>query len=120
VAVVGVLTSTAGPDTVPGDVTLLGVHAHLLPGGNLFLFGIEVGIVGMVGLRLVHGDVGRRLSARRLGRQRTDLMHETSVVTLDRDRLARELLEERAGDDPEEQWPPDHAVLAVDPGSVTP
>lgn len=96
VAVVGVLTSTGGSGALPGDVTLLGVHAHMLPGGNLFLFGIEVGIVGMIGLRLVHGDVGRRLAARQLGRQRLSLRDETRVVTLDRDRLAQELLENQA------------------------
>jgi hypothetical protein len=97
VAVIGAVTSTTGSTTVPGDVTILGVHAQVLPGGNLFLFGIEVGIVGMIGLRLIHGDVGRRLATRRLGRQRMSLKEETRAVERDRDRLARELLRQRAG-----------------------
>jgi hypothetical protein len=59
--------------------------------GNAFLFGLEVGVVGMLGLRLVRGDVDRRLALRKLHRLQERLLSETREVTLDRDRLAGEL-----------------------------
>jgi len=76
IALVGVLTNAAG---MPG--------AH----GNTFLFGIEVGVVGMLGLRLVRGDVDRRLALRKLHRLQERLLSDNREVTLDRDRLAAEL-----------------------------
>lgn len=75
-AFVGVLT-TAGPFSATGS--------------NAFLFGLEVGVVGMLGLRLVRGDVDRRLALRRLHRLQERLLSDTREVTLDRDRLAGEL-----------------------------
>jgi hypothetical protein len=96
--VVGVLTSVARPE------------------GNLFVSGVVVGVAGMLGLRLVHGDVGRRLAARRLGRLRTRLLHDTRVVTLDRDRLAEELLEQRGEAGPDDEPHPDQVAALAGPG----
>jgi hypothetical protein len=39
-------------------------------GSQGFLFGVEVGVVGMLGLRLVRGDGGRRAATRRSCRVR--------------------------------------------------
>jgi hypothetical protein len=77
-------------------VALLGLQGIGLPTGRLFLIGIEVGVVGMVGLRLVRGDIRGRRAARRLRRLHDRSLNEITEVIRDRDRLALELREIRA------------------------
>ena len=76
-------------------LTLVGTVLHV-GGTQGFPFGVEVGIVGMIGLGLVRGDVGRRTASRRLRRVSERYQDETSEAVRDRDRLAGELQAERA------------------------
>jgi hypothetical protein len=61
-----------------------------------FLFGVETGIVGMLGLALIRGDVGRRTARRRLRRVSDRYRRETAEALRDRDQNARDLCEECA------------------------
>jgi hypothetical protein len=76
-------------------LAIFGVQGIGLPTGQPFLFGIEVGVAGMLGLRLVRGDLGRRLASRRLRRLRGRSVREIGEVVRDRDRLVLELRELR-------------------------
>jgi hypothetical protein len=76
-------------------VTLTGTLLNA-GGSQGFLFGVEVGVIGMIGLGLVRSDVGRRTAAHRL-RVATDRgRRETGLALQERDRLVRELRDERA------------------------
>ena len=83
-----ILLVTAATVTLVGMVMQAG-------GSQGFLFGVEVGVVGMVGLALVRGDVGRRRALRRLRRVSDRCRSETDEAVRDRDRLVRELRAER-------------------------
>jgi hypothetical protein len=86
-----ILLFTAAAVTVAGTLTQAG-------GSQGFLFGVDVGVVGMIGLGFVRGDVGRRTASRRLRQVSDPYRSETSNALPDRDRLLRELHEKRAHD----------------------
>jgi hypothetical protein len=77
-------------------LAVLGVQGIGPSTGPLFLFGIEVGITAMVGVRLVRGDLGNRLASRRFRRLSELSQRETGELTRERDRLVRELSQARA------------------------
>jgi hypothetical protein len=78
-----VLLITAVVVAVVGTLTQAG-------GSHLFLFGVEVGVVGMVGLGLVRGDVDRRVTSRRLRLVRDRSLRERGEEMRDRDRLVQD------------------------------
>ena len=108
VAVVGVASISSH---APGDTfVIFGQHLHGLSSGQLFLGGIAVGVVGMIGLSMLLGAFTRRMASRRSRRALRDSQRETAGVREDRDRLVQQIDVERtdrlraeptgAGDDP--------------------
>lgn len=94
VAVAGV--STNGGATHPvGDFGVFGQHISGLSTGQLFLFGIGVGVVGMLGLSMLLGVFSRRLASRGSRRELTGSRRETTAARADRDRLSQQLDDER-------------------------
>src|SRR5512144_402514 len=58
---------------------------------QLFLLGIVVGVVGMLGLAMLFGTFNRRLASRRSRRELRGSRREGAALRLDRDRLTQEL-----------------------------
>lgn len=94
VAVMGVVTNS-GSDNALGDTfVVFGQHLDGLSSGQLFLYGIAVGVVGMLGLSMLLGAFTRRMASRRSRRDLKDSQRETSAVRQDRDRLVQQLDDE--------------------------
>ncbi len=102
VALVGVLANSGSGHALGGDFSVFGYDVTG-SSGNLFLHGLVVGAVAMLGLNMVLGGV---LSTSRRGRAaRTELKesrHETERVARDRDELLRQRETES---DPEHRHP---------------
>ena len=95
-ALAGFWSNSGVAHNIPGGFDLFGYN---LTGssGRIFLYGVIVGIVGMVGLSLLlrglrHG-VQQKVETRR---ERKTFRHRTETLQEERDRLARELEQERA------------------------
>jgi hypothetical protein len=95
VAVVGVATNTGSAHPLGGDFAIFGQHLSGLSTGQLFLCGIVVGVVGMLGLSLLLGPFTRRLASRGSRRELKGSRRETIDVRQDRDRLTQQLDAER-------------------------
>jgi hypothetical protein len=76
-------------------VTIAGLHLGGLATGQLFLYGIVVGVAGMLGLSMLLGNFSRQVVSRRSPGELTGSQAETHVLLLDRER-ARQLADERA------------------------
>ena len=86
----GVLTNSGDGHALTNEFTVFGYHVTGST-GTLFLYGIVVGAVGMLGLSLLLA--GARRTSRRGRLARHDLKearHETDVVSQDRDHLAEQ------------------------------
>jgi hypothetical protein len=89
VGVAGVLTNGGGAHTLTDQFAVFGYHVTGST-GLLFLYGIVVGAVGLLGLSLL--VAGARRTARRGRTARSDLQQsrrETAAAYQDRDDLAR-------------------------------
>ena len=94
VAVAGVL-GNSGP-AHPGDsFALFGQHLGTFSTGQLFLYGIVVGAVAMLGLSMLLGVFTRRLASHGARKQLKGSQQETTDVRADRDRLAQQLQDEQ-------------------------
>jgi hypothetical protein len=86
----GVLTNSGDGHALTNEFTVYGYHVTGST-GTLFLYGIVVGAVGMLGLSLLLA--GARRTSRRGRLARHDLKearHETDIVSQDRDHLAEQ------------------------------
>ncbi|MFZ2178790.1 MAG: hypothetical protein WAW17_33120 [Rhodococcus sp. (in: high G+C Gram-positive bacteria)] len=86
----GVLTNSGDGHSLTDDFAVFGYHVTGSTGA-LFLYGIVVGAVGMLGLSVLLA--GARRTSRRGRLARHDLKearHETDVVSQDRDHLAEQ------------------------------
>ena len=86
----GVLTNSGDGHALTNEFTVFGYHVTGST-GTLFLYGIVVGAVGMLGLSLLLA--GARRTSRRGRLARHDLKearHETDIVSQDRDHLAEQ------------------------------
>jgi hypothetical protein len=63
--------------------------------GELFLAGIVVGVVGMLGLSMLLGSFNRRLASRGSRRELSGSRREAAGLRLDRERLTQQLDDER-------------------------
>jgi hypothetical protein len=89
VGVAGVLTNGGGAHTLTDQFAVFGYHVTGST-GVVFLYGIVVGAVGLLGLSLLLA--GARRTARRGRTARSDLKQsrrETAAATQDRDDLAQ-------------------------------
>jgi hypothetical protein len=91
VATAGVATNTGSAHSVGDSFALFGLSRADLSTGQLFGFGIVVGVVGMLGLALLFGTFNRRLASRRSRRELKGSRSEGAALRLDRDRLTQEL-----------------------------
>jgi len=96
IAVVGVADNTGGAHPLGGSFDLFGLHLSGLSIGQLFLWGIVVGAVAMLGLSMLLGAFSRRVGSRRSRRELQESQHEVEALRLDRDRLAQQLDSEQA------------------------
>ena len=99
VAVAGVTTNSGGSHAVGDSFGIFGQHMSSLSTGQLFLFGIGVGVVGMLGLSMLMGVFSRRLASRGSRRELMGSRRETTAVREDRDRLSQQLDDERTDRD---------------------
>lgn len=64
------VVSNMGSDHVMGvDFQILGLQLSGLSSGQVFLFGLVVGFVGMLGLAMIYSTFGRRMARRRARRE---------------------------------------------------
>jgi hypothetical protein len=88
-AIVG---SNSGSAHYSGDsFVIFGQSLTTLTTGQLFLFGLVVGVVGMLGLAMLFGTFNRRLASRGSRRELKGSRREGAALRLDRDRLTQEL-----------------------------
>jgi hypothetical protein len=107
-AVAGVATNSGSAHPLGDTFVVFGQHLNGLSTGQLFLYGIVVGIVGMLGLSMLLGAFNRRLASRGSRRELKESRRETAVLRDDRDRLVQRLDDERT------------ESPSADPGSTSP
>ena len=98
VAVFGVASNSGGAHPLGHSFALFGQHLNGLSTGQLFLGGIVVGVVAMLGLSLLLGPLTRRLASRGSRRELRGSQRETVDLREDRDRLAQQLDDEHSVD----------------------
>lgn len=94
-AVAGVETNIDTSHQLSGDFAIFGQHLNHATTGQLFLYGIVVGIGAALGLSILYWAFLRRLSARKLRRELKDSRGETTALRQDHDRLTKQLDDER-------------------------
>jgi hypothetical protein len=92
--VAGVAANTGSAHSTGINFDLLGLHLNGLSTGQVFLFGIVVGAVGMLGLSILLGAFTRRAASSRSRRELNESRHETAAIRSDRDRVTRQLDDE--------------------------
>ncbi len=95
-AVVGVAANSGGAHPLGGDFTVLGLHLSGLSTGQLFLYGIVVGVLGMLGLSMLLGVFAKRAASRASRRELKGARRETTALRADRDRLTHQLEDEHS------------------------
>ncbi len=115
VAVVGVVSNSGSAHPLGDSFTIAGQHLTGLSTGQLFLLGIAVGVLGMLGLSMLLGAFSRRLASRGSRRELRGSRRETEAMRVDRDRLNQQLDVER-GDRLQADNPAEAAAPAVDAG----
>jgi hypothetical protein len=96
VTVAAAVTNTGSTHTVGDSFVIFGQHASGLTTGQLFMCGVAVGVVGMLGLSLLLGAFARRLPSRASRRDLKDAQAESAALRLECDRLAQELGDQRS------------------------
>ncbi len=95
VAVAGVAGNSGSAHSLGDSFGIFGQHPTGLSTGQLFAFGIGVGVVGMLGLSMLLGAFTRRLASRGSRRALKTSRRESTDLRLDRDRLSQQLDDER-------------------------
>lgn len=95
-AVFGVGANGGSAHSASGDFALFGQHITGLSTGQLFLFGIIVGLVAALGLSILRGFFVRGLASRDLKKELKRSQAETATLKVDFDRLQKELEAQRA------------------------
>lgn len=96
VTVAGVLTNSGSNHALGDNFGIFGQHLSGVSTGQLFLGGVLIGVVGMLGLNMLLGVLNRRLASGGMRRQLKLAQREQEVIRTDRDRLTQQLAEERA------------------------
>lgn len=95
VAVAGVVGNSGAAHPTSDSFAIFGQHLGSLSTGQLFLYGIIVGAVAMLGLSMLLGAFTRRLASHGARKQLKGSQQETSDVRADRDRLAQQIQDEQ-------------------------
>lgn len=93
----GVAANSGAGHPLGDAFVIFGQSLTGLSTGQLFMFGIVVGVVGMLGLAMLLGAFNRRLASRGSRRALTGSRRESAALRLDRERLSQQLDDERAG-----------------------
>ncbi|OIQ74615.1 hypothetical protein GALL_437330 [mine drainage metagenome] len=96
VAVAGFVANGGSSHALGDSFGIFGQHVSGASTGQLFLGGVLVGVVGMLGLNMLLGVLNRRLASGGMRRQLKLAQREQEVLRTDRDRLTQKLAEERA------------------------
>lgn len=113
VAVLGVISNGGSAHLLNGDFGLFGQHVTGMSTGQLFLFGIIVGLVAALGLSILRGFFARGLASRDLKKELKKSQAESLSLRADFERLQRELAAERAKN-------PTISTLAIPPNEQNP
>ena len=92
----GVGTNGGSSHAVNGDFALFGQHITGLSTGQLFLFGIIVGLVAALGLSILRGFFVRGMASRDLQKELKRSQAETAALKVDFELLHKELESTRA------------------------
>lgn len=95
VAVAGVVANSGSAHPLGDSFVIFGQSVTGLSIGQLFLYGIVVGVVGMLGLAMLLGTFNRRLASRGSRRALKGSQSESAALRLDRERLTQQLDDER-------------------------
>jgi membrane protein implicated in regulation of membrane protease activity len=90
----GVLANSGSEHLLGQDFNVLGLHLSGLTTGQLFLYGVIIGVVGMLGLSLLLGVFNKRVASRRSRRALKGSQKESQALRTDRDRLTQQLDDE--------------------------
>jgi len=96
----GVLSNMGATHALGTDFGVAGLHLSGLSVGQLFLYGIVVGAVAMLGLSMLLGTFSRRMASRGARRDLKGSQRETQALRLDRERLTEQLADQRREVDP--------------------
>jgi uncharacterized membrane protein len=96
VAVAGVAANTGTTHPAGDAFVIFGQSVTGLSVGQVFLFGIIVGVVGMLALAMLLGTFNQRLASRGSRRALKGSRSESAALRLDRERLTQQLDDERA------------------------
>ena len=86
-AVVGVSANAGAGHAVGDGFSIVGLNVTGMSTGQLFLFGIAVGVVAMLGLSMLLGVFGRRLASRGSRRELRAARQQNEVLLQDRSKL---------------------------------
>jgi hypothetical protein len=96
VAVAGVAANSGSAHLLGDSFVIFGQSVTGLSIGQVFLFGIILGVVGMLGLAMLFGTFNRRLASRGSRRALKGSQRESATLRLDRERLTQQLDDERS------------------------
>lgn len=113
VGLAGVLANSGSENLLGQDFTVLGLQLSGLTTGQLFMYGIITGILGMLGLSLLLGVFSKRLASRRSRRALKGSQKESQALRTDRDRLTQQLDDEHS----ERERAAESAEVPGSPGS---
>ena len=95
-AVAGVETNMDIGQHPGGNFAIFGQHLSSPSTGQIYLYGIVIGIAVALGMSILYWAFLRRLSARKLRRELKEARTETSTLRADLDRISQQLENERA------------------------
>jgi hypothetical protein len=119
VATAGVATNSGSAHSLGDSFAIFGLSPSGLSTGQLFLFGIVVGVVGMLGLAMLFGTFNRRLASRGSRRELKGSRREGAALRVDRDRLTQELDDVRRENSHVDVTHPDRSPATVDAVQTT-
>lgn len=90
----GVLANSGSEHLLGQDFSVLGLQLGGLTTGQLFLYGIIIGVLGMLGVSLMLGVFTTRMASRRSRRALKGSQKESQALRTDRDRLTQQLDDE--------------------------
>jgi hypothetical protein len=97
ISIVAVASNGGGGHPLGGDFTVAGLHLSGLSTGQLFLYGVVVGTIGMLGLSMLLGTFSQRMASRSSRRRLKGSQLEAEALRVDHERLSQQLDDERAG-----------------------
>ncbi len=118
--VAGVSANTGADHAVGDGFSVIGLQVTGLSTGQLFLFGIAVGVSAMLGLSMLMGVFGRRLASRGSRRELRTARQQNEALLQDRSKLAGLLEADRRTNELFDATAATPTADAAAPGSAAP